>query len=456
MHLTTPLAVMDLADRRDARTFSRAMLLKGGPSSAAGASLVGKIVDTVVAPYRAPKGPVALAKYHAITGAFVSDLLFAARADRWSKLETNTNALTGLPGGATAFRTMREAMGAAGLLEELPGYTKTETVFGQVQVRSARTSFRPTPRLLEIAEEEGAGLARLADHFTLGELAVPGPRDVLEARAARLEKGQRPRKLDVDPTDPRASAIIAAMQRLNVHLMAPGRITGIAFAGLRRVFSNADQPGFAWQWHGRFYSMPGADGYEYMEGGAAARARVIRIDGAEVAPVDISASHLTILHGLLEVPFDPSSDLYRIPGVDREQVKEWLLFALGSSSASIGGPKYNRARAAALHRYPFLADLEELGHSTLDLQFHEAEILRLAMEDLAERGVGFLPVHDELMVAKGNLQMAEDALKRAFQRYFVGSLGKTAWPVPRLSLGLSPRRAGGEPIALDLSSPRLP
>ncbi len=434
MHAFTPLEDLDLSDKRDARTYARSMFLNGSPVSSEANSLISSLVGEVIVPQRGTEGqvrPTMVQKYNETLGPFIADLLDAARADRWSKLATHTNALTRLPGGATAFRTMRQAMRTAGLLEELPGYKRTYIMFGYPQTRSSRTSFRPSAALLKMAEEHGVRLQDLRRHFTTSKASVPIALDAVEARAEKMAKKDRPKRLPVDLENPRAALIASRMEKLNSYLMAPGRVDGIAFAGLRRVFSNADRPDFDWQWHGRFYSMPGADAYENMEGRAAARGRVIRIDGSEVAEVDISAAHLTILHGLLGVPFDPSEDPYAIPGVERDKVKDWLLTAIGSADPDVGGNRFLKPRKAGLARYPFLGDLASLGITALDLQYHEAEIMRVAMETIMEdHGVGFLPVHDALIVAKGDEEIAAEALRGAFQRHFE-TLGLTP-PAPRI------------------------
>lgn len=458
MHLTTPLTSMEEGHRRDARTYSRSMMLAGAPRSPEALALVHLIVEEVVSPFKLAQGqlrPSSILKYRAIVGAFLADLFAAASADVWCKLATNTNAQSGRPGGPQAFKTMRSALGAAGLIEELPGYIRTYSLFGGEHSKAARTSFRPTPRLLELAASQGIGLADWHVHFDLGRSAAPEASLLLEMRAEKQSKGAEPKRLAVDLADPRAARLVADLQRLNEHLRAPGRIEGIAFSGLRRVFNNGDRPEFDWQWHGRYYSMPDADPYERMEGSTQTRKRVVRIDGEEVEEVDINASHLTILHGLLGVPFDNTCDPYEcydfgpnvdpldrakaLKGpprnrVDREKVKAWLLLALGSSNAAAGGSRHNQARRAGLARYPFLADLHSLGIGPLDLQYHEAEILRLAMEQLmVEHEIGFLPVHDALMVAKANVGLAERALRRAFGHYFLEILGMSTAPVPRLN-----------------------
>jgi hypothetical protein len=411
------------------------MLLTGSPKSPVAIAFVTWMVDNVISPFQQSQGqlrPSMVPKYHATTAAFLTDLLAAARGGRWSKLGTDNGRLVTVPGGKTAFKTMRAALGAAGYLEELPGYVRTEEVFGRKQKRVARTSFRPSAKLLALAEEHGAGLSDFLVHFTLSKSVPPARTEVLTLVAKKPEAGSKPEHLPFPESDPRAKPIIEAMERLNAYLMEEGRVDGITFAGLRRSFSDADQEGFAYQRHGRYYSMPKANHYENMEGGKETRQKIVRIDGKPAREVDISASQLTILHGLRGVPFAPEGDPYAVPDVDREEVKQWLVIALGSSGASHGGNRLKKAKEAGLERYPFLRQLWRYGIDALDLQFHEAEIIRLAMEDLMEQGLGFLPVHDALLVAEGNEEAAAEAIRSAFHRYFTVTLGKEIAPVPRL------------------------
>lgn len=428
---------MGRAERRDARTFARSMLLSGGPSSKEAHSLIQAIVHDVIASYKASRGqcrPSMMPKYRKALEPFLADLFGAAAVGKWSKLATNTEALQRLPGGATAFKAMRLAMASEGLLEELPGYIRHYEMFGHLQTRSSRTCFRPTGSLLALARRHGVSLEDVGSHFTPGKAPPPAPSAVLEVRAAKLSKKDRPRLLPIDLENPQAAAIMASTQHLNAFLMEPGRIEGIAFAGLRRVFSNGDLPGFDWQWHGRFYSMPGADAYENMEGGTAARSAAIRIDGSKTTEVDFSASHLTVIQGLLGFPFDASIDPYDLPGITREEVKAWITMALGASNPNVGGRKFDKARAVGIDRYPFLADLQSLGVSTLDLQYHEAEIMLAAMEALRDQhDVAFLPVHDSLMVPKVHARLAAETMVRAFQAHFIDRIRLATAPNPRVN-----------------------
>jgi hypothetical protein len=430
-----------LSDRRDARTYARAMLLAGTACSEAAEALIFTITDSVIVPSRqgtVQLRPSMLLRYREALGPFLADLLYALKAGRWSKLRTNNSELATYPGKATAFEAMRGAMGAASLLEELPGFFREEERFGVDYQQAAMTSFRPTPKLLQLAEDHGVTLDQLPAHFAAGKAPPPASCDVVEARSAKTIKGARTERLPIAPEDSKALAIGTGMERLNAYLMEDGRIEGITFAGLRRIYSNADQPGFAWQWGGRFYSMPRGDAYESMSDGGGhgaggrARAAVLRIDGEEVAEVDLGAAHLTILHGLLGLPFNATQASYELPGVDRGEVKRWIMIALGASDHMAGGRRCDPVRRAALERFAVLVGLGSHGISTYDLQYHEAEIMMMAMGDLMAKGVGFLPVHDALCVPRSRQALAATVLKDAFRRYFVERLGMANAPVPRV------------------------
>jgi hypothetical protein len=418
------------------------MLLAGDAKSPQAEALVRSIIDTVIAPYMAGKvqaRPTMLVRYREAVGPFLSDLLHGIRAGRWSKLRTNNSEIASYPGRATAFSAMRDSMGAAGLLEELPGFYREEEVFGQSYQQAAMTSFRPTLQLVQMAEEHGVTLGNLSAHFAVGAASLPAASDVIEARARKVTKTSRAVQVPIEPADPTASALVASMESLNAYLMAPGRIEGIVFAGLRRLFSHADQPDFAWQWGGRFHSMSRGDAYETMsdggdEGGRGRRARaaILRIDGEEVEEVDLSAAHLTILHGLLNLPFDANEAPYALPDLDPKEVKRWVMIALGASDPNAGGPRCAKVRQAASKRFPVVEGLAAYGISTHDLQYHEAEIMMMAMTELQAQSIGFLPVHDALIVPRSKHGVGVKVLGKAFEQYFTERLGMASAPVPKV------------------------
>jgi hypothetical protein len=88
-------------------------------------------------------------------------------------------------------------------------------------------------------------------------------------------------------------------------------------------------------------------------------------------------------------------------------------------------------REAVLNRHPILYRLETSGISTLDLQYHESEILRLAMDELREgHDIPSLPIHDGLIVAVQNLEVAEETLVGAFNTYIQRETGRVSSATP--------------------------
>lgn len=441
MHLQTPFPSLSGSIRWDLRDHARAMPLTGGVKSSTGDMIVETILHSIVVPFWKPTmqmRPSSIAKACLMLNAFLPDLLAAARAGRWGRCRTGNASLSKAPGGRRAFASVRTAMVAAGYLDDLPGFKKVgdrEDGSGE-EIHCETTCFRPTERLLKMAEDHGVSLANLHWHFAPSRYRPLDPGAALILRAQKARKDASGVEMAIDPTDPTAKAIRLRMESLNAFLADGDRVTGILFGGLRRIFNDGDQKGFKWQQGGRFYSMPGWDAYERMGGNV--RAELIRLDGEEVVEVDMSAAALTILYGLLEVPVTGPEDLYAVPGFDdkpgRKQVKAWVTIALGGTSSIIGGNKFKKVREAVIARHPILGRLEEYGIGTLELQYHESEIVLSALEELRDvHGVAALPVHDCLMIPKSRHALAREVLVNCFQRYFRGTLGRTMVPVPKVS-----------------------
>jgi hypothetical protein len=149
----------------------------------------------------------------------------------------------------------------------------------------------------------------------------------------------------------------------------------------------------------------------------------------------MTAAHLTILYGLCGIPFDHERDPYDIDGVNREDIKAWVRTAMGSGDMAMGGKRFAKARKAALGRHPILNQVGEPGLTTLDLQYHESEIVFAALEVLRDRhGIAALPLHDALIVPEGVAAIAKSVLSEAFQRYFRDTLNATFVPAPRIHI----------------------
>lgn len=172
--------------------------------------------------------------------------------------------------------------------------------------------------------------------------------------------------------------------------------------------------------------------------------------------VDLRASHLTLLHALAGKPFYPTEDPYAAEDFPRVVVKLWVAQAIGSSNpaarqwSKTSQADYEEERpgrwiedafpirevaAAVKAKHPLLVELRHLGFSTLDLQYHEAEILRLAMEQLMfAQAIPVLPIHDALIVPRTKTAEAERCLKEVFKEYVEGVTGRPCLVVPKVTL----------------------
>ncbi|ANK12764.1 hypothetical protein A9D12_07205 [Erythrobacter neustonensis] len=357
--------------------------------------------------------------------------------------------------GYDMFIEVTRALEVKGLLVRRVGYPKWGAPKGERQ--GAATCFLMTDALWRLAGALGVTSGDWEDHWTLKPHQVLGgdqKRVELRKRRKLIRGVKQPSEaLSVDLSDPRASELDAQIERINQYLLGQD-IDGLAFHGLRRIFNDGDQPDFAWNKGGRFYSTLGGQAYERWN--ADLRQRLISIKGKRVTEVDLKASHLTLLHALADEPFDPSEDPYEVEDLPRIVVKLWVAQAIGASNP--GARKWSKTsqahfaeerpgqrledqfsiREVAAHvkaKHPLLVDVGVLGHSTLDLQFHEAEILRLAMERLMfTHDIPVLPIHDALIVPQTRTQEAARCLKEAFRDYVEGVTGRSCPLVPNVTL----------------------
>ena len=198
-------------------------------------------------------------------------------------------------------------------------------------------------------------------------------------------------------------------------------VQGCAPVAWRRIFNGSFHKG------GRWYAV-GNDSYQHMskEGRLG-----ITINGEDVAEVDVKASHLTCLYGLLGQPFNRTHDPYLIGELPRVVVKAWVTATIGNGKPL--GKWSNQAKARALEygidlkqfkvrevgklildRHPILSQLHELGINSLDLAAKEAEAITKAMFRLTEEGILALPVHDSLIVPKSAIGKTKLVLGESF------------------------------------------
>jgi hypothetical protein len=378
----------------------------------------------------------------------------------------------GLGFSRDAFKRVIEALSAAGLLDTLGGYRWFSggwegSIMPAGSVRgSTVSSFRLTGDALELAASAGVRPVTLKDwleHWERPRASLPQSAPLVELRGRRDRVGNRKsdsRPLAVDHRDPWVAKLAGELAEHNAFVAAKG-VEGVLFSGLKRVFNNGDVPGFAWQWGGRFASLPGG-GYERE--GKSDRLAVMLLGSEAVAEIDLRASHLTIAYGLSGESFDPvSTDPYAVGHLDRELVKRWITQAIGRGAVDAGrwsdeakayyaslqpnrslalDVPFKAAREAIILAHPILAELENRPELAIhSLLFHESEILMRAMKMLRKIDLPSLPVHDCLIVPNGAKAAAQEALRAAFSDHIEQVTGKPSVVVPAMTVETASRPA---------------
>lgn len=444
------------------------MALLGGPVSVAATRFVDRLLAEVVEPaITTQKRASSQNKRRIAVGALLADLFDIQRdLGDWKPPRVGAHGMSAgsfrqdeLGFAYDTFKASLSTLEAAGLVERVAGQARWQVHFGKVMnIGGVQTRFRASARLIALGEASGVHVGAWQDHWCRvrpGTAAPQSSSPLLILRAEKVrEKGKAKAAVDLpfDPDGAIPKRRIEEVSALNDFLAAQD-IGGLAFPGLCRIFSNGDRPGFAWDQGGRFYSRRGGHRYEHW--GLAKRCADITVNGEAVGEVDISASHLTLFHALLDQPFDARHDPYFIDGFPRAIVKAWVAQALGSGNprpfqwSKTATAEYEdelaglelrddypvrEVGAAVTAKHPALINLKTSGLSTLTLQFHEAEILRLAMEDLMLRQhVPVLPIHDALIAPRSKLEVAKEAIINAFRDHVGGVIGHRPQVIPKVT-----------------------
>jgi hypothetical protein len=334
-------------------------------------------------------------------------------------------------------RALLAYLTSEGLAERYPGFSPAKHDFGdgvKVALSKAQSArFRATPRLLVLAEQHGVVMGYAGDHFPLPARPIPEPpRVVLKSAKRRTEAGYLVPSVDMPiPDCPEVQAIQAQLATISRFLEGVD-IAGGTYRGFFRQFEHGDAPAFRWNMGGRLYAV-GRDAYQQQK---KAKRLAMCLDGEPVVEIDIRASYLTILHGLMQEPIDLSKDPYEIAGFDRSVVKTWITasitngkplerwsarhkedFASDHPGRSLTSSHKPRAvEAAVMLRHPILRDLTSLGASWPELMFVESEAIIATMLDLIEAGVPSLPVHDSILVPATRETLAMEVLTRRFEQ----------------------------------------
>ncbi|GBR09916.1 hypothetical protein [Acetobacter oeni] len=341
-----------------------------------------------------------------------------------------------LPFGHKAFWTKARAMQKLGLIEAVPG-RRFKNVWGDMQGHAAR--LRATDELLHLARDCGCSADTAAQDWKLVKPAHTDQKNValVQLRSFPAKKNGKivPSSEKPEQNNPEGMEDVRAfMERLTGHL-AGITITGCCQPALSARFKGTPRL------HGRIYAL-GADNYQ--SGISKAERKLIRINGEEVAEVDVSASFLSIALALMNARA-PDGDPYSLPVAKgqslapRAAIKQWFVvfFSLGkaphhwsknTSEEITGQADIHAITEAAFQRYPELQEITRVippeVRATLPkgleewaigqfLTNVEAGIMRQAMGSIMDQGGTVLPLHDALMVPVSWSERAAEAIREA-------------------------------------------
>lgn len=365
--------------------------------------------------------------------ALIGDLLFAASFDppRTCYRVMTAGSFSGRHIRHHTFKAVCDNLGKGRYIRRVAGQ------WGSKQVQGVASRFHPTPKLLAELSAAGITPANQADHFQPNP-DVPLVFDAVRLRAGstwcRQEKimGERMKVNQTDATFLELGGEVHAINRF----LEKQTFEGMGFLGLYRGFNMGDSEEFRWNKGGRLYAVDGS--YQSMR---RKERPAIRINGEPIVEVDIRASHLSILHGLVGIPLPGNGDPYDTGELSRDGVKLFVTMALGKGKIPSRWPKdsvedyrenfednhtpgltgdleadypFDAVRNVALRHIPLLQSLKELPYGWADLQFIESQILISAMKELMEGGIITLPLHDSLICRESDSHAVSNSIKRAF------------------------------------------
>lgn len=441
------------------------MGLCGGPRSEAASVFIEDLANLIT-----PNGrPTSRQKVVTAVGALMADL-FDLHRSRGSDhrpipgahgMATVDFLSSRLGFGRSIFKQVTEALRNAGLLDLTLGKPKWRRDFGVwFSWKGQITTFSLTDKAIVEAAKRGVYVTDWIDHWTestKGATAAEPQHDTIALKATKrsaLGRKDNAKRLPIPENCLTAKRLRIEMEQLNQAIFSHA-ITGTSFTGLMRIFNNGDVDNYAWDKGGRFFSLPGCRPYEQLP--YAHRLERIRMNGQQVCEVDIRASHLTLLHSLLHMPMAPEGDPYDVEGVERNVAKQWCTHVLGSGNTDSRrwGPKAKEAYALlhggrelqmdfpmakvgekVMAKHPVFKLLQGSGIQSVDLQFHESEVLRLAMTDLLASNIPALPMHDALIVPFKERQSASEAILKAYATHLTKVTGSS--PVAPLTATVKP------------------
>lgn len=424
------------------RDQARFMPLDGEAASEAAIALSSELAQELYDTLGAGKRGKPSRAFTDAVAALLSDHLRNADTDpnRWGFCQHGSTTFAGQRIGYRPFKQAFDAMVFLGLLSHFRGHQQhIELGGGKVTAWARAGRSRATLALLDRAAAQGITPANHDEHFALVPPPTPKRKvarsveDPLELRLGSVRFGSVKAKgssLPINMKDPVAAALLDSMRKLNDYL-AGQMIEGLPHVGFRRIF-NCGGPNYKWNKGGRLVSV---GGQTYQTAKKAERS-AMTINGEAVVELDITASHLTILHALAKRDFDPSKDPYTVGDLPRSVAKAWITATLGQGEFHTKWPPKARkdlqkklgvniqeaypiaeVQERVTAALPLLAELPTLPWDWADLQYVESCAIVEAVERLAyDHDIPSLPVHDSIIVPASKEETASAILKDAFKK----------------------------------------
>jgi hypothetical protein len=399
-----------------------------------GASALCQSITTAILPRLGtrPIGPAGMPRAIRETGTIIAGILRAAfRGDVVSaQRRFGGGVWTSSPIGNRAFWAKTDALATVGLVEMREG-VRTNLFDGEAPVfRGLPTRLWPSAKLFELAHQHGVSVATISSDWRVSRDAEQATVEI-EDDALVILRDLTNREVITIP--PARAAEADEMRRRLVELNATvraGDVRGCFAPAFRRVFIGS------LRLHGRIYALGGSN---FQNQPREDRAH-ITIGGEPTAEVDLHAAQLTILLGLTGSTTLPADDLYSALELPREAVKAWVVRSFGEgklvnrwgaeTSPEVRAVRPTAIRDVAVQAYPALRDLTAIVPSdllaTLPVEWHawaagqylvntESRVMDAALLELRRQGIVGLPMHDAIIVPKGAVQAASEALQGAMQ-----------------------------------------
>jgi hypothetical protein len=378
------------------------------------------------------------AKLSAVVAGFVGNLLVAhsdKKANGWVYRSMNSKKL-GADVSRRTFESFVSVLPTLGYLTHAPGkmnWTADHFEPGSKPIANGGRAahFQGTTKLLELAAGFRITPSNANVHF---RSMVPDEPIILKAASRRVGRFKVKGQKLLIPETQQAAATRAEIMALNEFLDG-FTLEGGAHEGYFRIFNEGDvERPYKWNKGGRLYGLEGS--YQNLKPEVR---RAMTLGGSAVVEIDVTASYLTILHGIHQAPFDVELDPYRLEGISREVVKLWTVATLGHTRHHTKWPaKLSKdyfkghgtklsdvvaaktVRDAMVAKHPLLHEWGAnmgVGRATnwADLMYLESKAMLGAMSELMRLGLPSLCVHDSLIVRVADVPNAMTALSRNYE-----------------------------------------